>query len=189
MNATDEDKKPIRLTRVNEALKPGGNRYSLRRHLERHLATISAREKALAVGYKPEDTYKYRRAVVAQVLPCVVQGDYEEPSTGPSDGRSSRRLNEGNNWPALRADVERAWHAVGPSFTTLEFASLDAVVLYGWTAVEAGLKYNVTPEAVRHAKDRALDKLCDFLNEPSTGEPVRMPARPRGTAEQQNPWS
>ncbi len=176
--------------RVNEAFEAevGSARWSLSKDLGRHLRSIGAREKAHALGYRPEDDYAYRRAVLEMFLPIVAAGSYEEPARGESDGRSNPRPSEGNNWLAMRTDVACAWDNASLILTPRELEALSLNVIDGYSYGEVATVMDTTTKSVEMSVQRAFEKLCDELNTPIPRYDSKLPRRPRGSADQQNPW-
>lgn len=179
-----------RVERVNEAFaaEAGSGRWSLSKDLGRHLRSIGAREKAHALGYRPEDDYAYRRAVLEMFLPIVAAGSYEEPARGESDGRSNPRPSEGNNWLAMRTDVACAWDKRSLILTPRELEALSLNVIDGYSYAEVATVMDTTEISAQRSVQRAFEKLCDELNTPIPRYDSKLPRRPRGSADQQNPW-
>ncbi len=176
--------------RVNEAFEAevGSARWSLSKDLGRHLRSIGAREKAHALGYRPEDDYAYRRAVLEMFLPIVAAGSYEEPARGESDGRSNPRPSEGNNWLVMRTDVACAWDNAGLILTPRELEALTLYAIDGYSYGEVATVMDSTEVSAKESVERAYRKLCDELNTPIPRYDSKLPRRPRGNAQQQNPW-
>lgn len=98
---------PARVER--DADKPKTASWRLTRDLGAHLGDICRREKAQALGYKPEDEYRYGKAMVALALPAAIAGTTEPPTFVREEIAKRTDPSEGGNWMALLADMGMAW--------------------------------------------------------------------------------
>lgn len=78
---------------------------------ERALEGVARAEKAAASGYSTDDEYFYEGALIEQLLPAIWDEDFlfDPPQQDDREKRGRQDPAEGNNWPALIADIHRAW--------------------------------------------------------------------------------
>lgn len=135
--------------------------YRFRRDVSMAMETYARREKSTKVGYDPTDEAFYSQALVAVMLPAVVDGVYE-PSPGIVDGSSNRSdPAEGGTWQAARADVAKAWEAA--ALTEGERSTLKAYYVDGYSEAEIGEWFGLTQQTISKRIKAGIRKIVNEL--------------------------
>lgn len=154
---------PARVER--DADKPKTASWRLTRDLGAHLGDICRREKAQALGYKPEDEYRYGKAMVALALPAAIAGTTEPPTFVREEIAKRTDPSEGGNWMALLADMGMAWeHA---DLTEQQRELLTDYYCRELTQSEIADAIGSTQQAVGGRIRAATAKVVDYLGGPA----------------------
>ena len=154
---------PARVER--DADKPKTASWRLTRDLGAHLGDICRREKAQALGYKPEDEYRYGKAMVALALPAAIAGTTEPPTFVREEIAKRTDPSEGGNWMALLADMGMAWeHA---DLTEQQRELLVDYYCEDMTQDEIADMLDVTHQTVSNRLKASTKKLIDYLGGPA----------------------
>lgn len=118
-------------------------------------------EKARSVGYEISDIAYYQRAVIEELLPSVLSGDWSQEITFDINSeRASKAPNEGGNLMAMQADISRAFEGLKENHQN---------ILIQWNMVGKNSKDLATvlgssnEKAARMRVTRAIDALIQNL--------------------------
>jgi RNA polymerase sigma factor (sigma-70 family) len=118
------------------------------------------KEKARAVGYRVEDNYYYDKNMLESLLPAVLTGNREAPELNDLSVINTKKMaSEGNNWPAICSDIEKA-------MSKLNKEQRDMIVLRyasGFELTVIASELSITQDAVRMRINRALKNMLNFL--------------------------
>lgn len=92
------------------------------RRLQGHLEAFGLRETSHHNGFRVEDVYFYNLDVIAGVLPGLWDENYNGLPAEYEEIRAKRDAAEGNNWPALLADVGSAFKRASDETREVLFA-------------------------------------------------------------------
>lgn len=154
---------PARVER--DADRPKLTSWRLIRDLCGHLGEICRREKAADTGSKPEDGYRYGKAMIALALPSVVAGTTEPPAFAREEIAKRADPSEGGNWLALLADVGKAWDHAG--LTEQQRELLVDYYCRDMTQSEIADMIGTTQQAVGARIRAATGRLIDYLGGPA----------------------
>jgi len=143
-----------------------GDRAAIRRGckklattLSREAERVARRERAAALGYRPEDEWFATRGTVKELLPVVIAGGYDGYEVSPKEAvRSPGDPAEGNNRLAMLADVAAAWK-VHPSPLLERLYCFEVDRSRQEIADDAG----ITVATLAKRENQALDMLIRFL--------------------------
>lgn len=122
---------------------------------ERH----ARKERAVILGYRPEDEWFANRGLVTELLPAVIAGGYDGYEVAPKELlRAPSNPAEGNNRLALLADVTAAWE-VHPS------PLLERLYGPGATSTRQQIadEYEITTATLKKRENQALDMIIRYL--------------------------
>lgn len=118
-------------------------------------------EKARSVGYEVSDVAYYQRAVVEELLPSVLLGDWSQEVTFDINSeRAAKAPNEGGNLMAMQADISRAFERLKEHHQN---------ILIQWNTVGknskdlAAVLGSPSEKAARMRVTRAIDALIQNL--------------------------
>jgi len=118
------------------------------------------REKANSVGYRVEDNYYYDKNMLESLLPAVLTGNREAPAINDLSLTNVKKIaSEGNNWPAICSDIEKA-------LSKLTKEQRDMIVLRyasGFELAVIASELSISQDAVRMRINRALKNMLNFL--------------------------
>lgn len=135
--------------------------YRFRRDVSIAMEKFARKEKSIKVGYDPSDEAFYNQALIAVMLPAVVDGVYE-PSPGIVDGSSTRQdPAEGGTWQAARADVAAAWEAAPLSVG--ERSTLRAYYVDGYSEEEIASWFDLTQQTISKRIKSGIRKIVNEL--------------------------
>ena len=116
--------------------------------------------KAKSSGYRVEDNYYYDKNMLESLLPAVLTGDKEAPSINDLSMSNVKKVaSEGNNWPALCSDIEKA-------ISKLAKEQQDIIHLRYANGLELGAiasELSISQDAVRMRVNRALKNMLNYL--------------------------
>lgn len=138
--------------------------YFLNKKLWSHMEKFARGERAQGLGYDPDDEQFYGTGMLNLVLPAVLNGDTDQPVTGPSEGASSTDPAEGGNWQAIVLDVRRAWLAAG-----LTDDEREGMVMYHrdtMSQADIAEHFGRDQSSVSRLLNRAAGKIIDRLGGP-----------------------
>ena len=118
------------------------------------------KEKAKVVGYRVEDNYYYDKQLLESVLPAVLTGVREAPVLNDLSFTNVKKVaSEGNNWPAMCADITKAYNKLNKEQQGMIFLRYASGLEMGAIASEVSL----STDAVRMRVNRALKNMLNFL--------------------------
>jgi RNA polymerase sigma factor (sigma-70 family) len=118
------------------------------------------REKAKVVGYRVEDNYYYDKQLLESVLPAVLTGVREAPVLSDLSFSNVKKVaSEGNNWPAMCADITKAYNKLSKEQQGMIFLRYASGLEMGAIASEV----SSSTDAVRMRVNRALKNMLNFL--------------------------
>jgi len=123
------------------------------------METYARKERAHALGYKPEDEVFYSRGIIYVLLPDAL--GVEAPREDDLEPwRGQKFTLDGKNWTAAVCDVKAAIRN-GP----LTAADRDILWYHaiGYTDEEIGQQHEITADALRQRRNRVVDKLVKHL--------------------------
>lgn len=145
---------------TGEELENKNGREALRRRLKGVMNGYAQQLKAERLGYSVSDLTFYSKALVEELLPQAFDDDTVLPNQSPSDTpRTKGNAAEGNNYLALRVDIQRGYQGLGDDDQEIlwrrfvELGDLDVMAV----------DYGITKRGVEKKIDRALDRLVDSL--------------------------
>ena len=116
--------------------------------------------KAKSSGYRVEDNYYYDKNMLESLLPAVLTGDREAPAMNDLSMSNVKKVaSEGNNWPALCSDIEKA-------ISKLAKEQQDIIHLRYASGLELGAiasELSISQDAVRMRVNRALKNMLNYL--------------------------
>jgi RNA polymerase sigma factor (sigma-70 family) len=118
------------------------------------------KEKAKSVGFRVEDNYYYDKNMLESLIPAVLTGNRETPAMNDLSVSNVKKVaSEGNNWPAICSDIEKA-------ISKLQKEQRDMIVLRYASGLELGAiasELSISQDAVRMRINRALKNMLNFL--------------------------
>ena len=118
------------------------------------------KEKARSVGFRVEDNYYYDKNMLESLIPAVLTGNREAPAMNDLSVSNVKKVaSEGNNWPAICSDIEKA-------ISKLQKEQRDMIVLRYASGLELGAiasELSISQDAVRMRINRALKNMLNFL--------------------------
>ena len=118
------------------------------------------KEKANSVGFRVEDNYYYDKNMLESLIPAVLTGNREAPAMSDLSLINVKKVaSEGNNWPAICSDIEKA-------ISKLNKEQRDIVILRYASGLELGAiasELSISKDAVRMRVNRALKSMLNFL--------------------------
>jgi RNA polymerase sigma factor (sigma-70 family) len=118
------------------------------------------KEKAKSVGFRVEDNYYYDKNMLESLIPAVLTGNREAPVMNDLSVTNVKKVaSEGNNWPAICSDIEKA-------ISKLNKEQRDIVILRYASGLELGAiasELSISQDAVRMRVNRALKSMLNFL--------------------------
>lgn len=118
------------------------------------------KEKARSVGFRVEDNYYYDKNMLESLIPAVLTGNREAPAMNDLSVSNVKKVaSEGNNWPAICSDIERA-------ISKLNKEQRDIVILRyasGFELAVIASELSISQDAVRMRVNRALKNMLNFL--------------------------
>jgi len=118
------------------------------------------KEKAKVVGYRVEDNYYYDKQLLESVLPAVLTGVREAPALNDLSFSNVKKVaSEGNNWPAMCADITKAYNKLSKEQQGMIFLRYASGLEMGAIASEVSLSV----DAVRMRVNRALKNMLNYL--------------------------
>jgi RNA polymerase sigma factor (sigma-70 family) len=118
------------------------------------------KEKANSVGYRVEDNYYYDKNMLESLLPAVLTGNREAPAMNDLSVTNVKKIaSEGNNWPAICSDIEKA-------ISKLSKEQQDMIILRyasGFELAVIASELSISQDAVRMRVNRALKNMLNFL--------------------------
>jgi len=132
----------------------------LRRHCER----VARKEKADAIGYRIEDEYFYRPAMVENLIKVWGSGDIDSAGQvfDPADmgqKRKTKVASEGNDLLAMIADIDAAMKSLDPrTYGILYLRLVDEMKL-----AEIAKEWEITPQRVDQIAHRGIRKVIEYL--------------------------
>ena len=118
------------------------------------------KEKAKSLGFRVEDNYYYDKNMLETLIPAVLTGQREINSSNDLSMINIKKLaSEGNNWPAICSDIEKA-------MSKLNKEQRDMIVLRYESGLELGAiasELSLSQDAVRMRVNRALRNMLNFL--------------------------
>ena len=118
------------------------------------------KEKAKSVGFRVEDNYYYDKNMLESLIPAVLTGNREAPVMNDLSVTNVKKIaSEGNNWPAICSDIEKA-------ISKLNKEQRDIVILRYASGLELGAiasELSISQDAVRMRVNRALKSMLNFL--------------------------
>lgn len=132
----------------------------LRRHCER----VARKEKAHAIGYRIEDEYFYRPAVVENLIKVWGSGDTDLAgqvfdSADMGQKRRTKVASEGNDLLAMIADIEAAMKSLDPR----TYGILYLRLVDGMTLADIAKEWEVSPQRVDQIAQRGIRKVIEYL--------------------------
>lgn len=128
--------------------------------LSREAERTARKERAVMLGYKPEDEWFANKGVLQELLPVVISGGYDGYEVTPKElvqgGRSDPA--EGNGRLALLSDVKAAWEA-HPSPLLERIYGSDTPV----SRQELADEYGISTVTLSKRENHALDMMIRFL--------------------------
>jgi hypothetical protein len=135
----------------------------LTKSLYRAAEKFAREQKALALGYKPEDEFFYNTELIRMLLPMVWNPELIFQEVQPDDLggkiRRSKAANEGNNLPAMVADVAQALHRI--DLDDYKLLLLHFALQYEYKELAEELDINVGAAKMR--VQRAIERLVETL--------------------------
>lgn len=132
--------------------------------LRRHCDRVARKEKAIALGYQPEDEYFYRPAVIENLIKVWGSGDFDLASQvfDPADmgqKRKTKVASEGNDLLAMMADIDAAMKSLDPrTYGVLYLRLVDEMKL-----ADIAKEWEVSPQRVDQIVHRGVRKIIEFL--------------------------
>lgn len=127
--------------------------------LSREAERVARKERAAALGYRPEDEWFATRGTIKELLPIVIEGGYDGYEVAPKDAvRAPGDPAEGNNRLAMLADVAAAWKA-HPSSVLERLYHFDV----DRSRMEIAEDMGITVVTLAKRENQALDMLIRFL--------------------------
>jgi hypothetical protein len=118
------------------------------------------KEKAATLGYRVEDNYYYDKELLEAILPAVLTGDRNAPSTDNLSFTNTKKVaSEGNNWFAMCADVEKALGKLVKE----QYWIINLCYGLGMDSAAVSVEMDISQDAVRMRKNRALNNLLNIL--------------------------
>ena len=118
------------------------------------------KEKANSVGYRVEDNYYYDKNMLESLIPAVLTGNREAPAMNDLSVSNVKKVaSEGNNWPAICSDIEKA-------ISKLSKEQQDIIILRyasGFELAVIASELSISQDAVRMRVNRALKNMLNFL--------------------------
>ena len=118
------------------------------------------KEKARSAGFRVEDNYYYDKNMLESLIPAVLTGNREAPVMNDLSVTNVKKVaSEGNNWPAICSDIEKA-------ISKLNKEQRDIVILRYASGLELGAiasELSISQDAVRMRVNRALKSMLNFL--------------------------
>lgn len=118
------------------------------------------KEKARIVGFRTEDNYYYDKNMLESLIPAVLTGNRDNSSMSDLSMINAKKLaSEGNNWPAICSDIEKA-------IAKLSKEQRGIVILRYASGLELGAiasELSISQDAVRMRVNRALKSMLNFL--------------------------
>jgi RNA polymerase sigma factor (sigma-70 family) len=118
------------------------------------------KEKARSVGFRVEDNYYYDKNMLESLIPAVLTGNREAPAMNDLSVSNVKKVaSEGNNWPAICSDIEKA-------ISKLNKEQRDIVILRyasGFELAVIASELSISQDAVRMRVNRALKNMLNFL--------------------------
>lgn len=118
------------------------------------------KEKARSVGFRVEDNYYYDKNMLESLIPAVLTGNREAPAMNDLSVSNVKKVaSEGNNWPAICSDIEKA-------ISKLQKEQRDMIILRYASGLELGAiasELSISQDAVRMRINRALKNMLNFL--------------------------
>lgn len=118
------------------------------------------KEKAKSVGFRVEDNYYYDKNMLESLIPAVLTGNREAPAVNDLTPINVKKVaSEGNNWPAICADIEKA-------ISKLQKEQRDIIILRyasGFELAVIASELSISQDAVRMRVNRALKNMLNFL--------------------------
>ena len=116
--------------------------------------------KAKSSGYRVEDNYYYDKNMLESLLPAVLTGDREAPAINDLSMSNVKKVaSEGNNWPALCSDIEKAISKMGKEQRDIIYLRYTSGLELGAIASEL----SISQDAVRMRVNRALKNMLNYL--------------------------
>lgn len=132
--------------------------------LRRHCDRVARKEKAERTGYRPEDEYFYRPAMVENLVKVWGSGEYESAGQvfDPAEmGQKRKRkvASEGNDLLAMMADIDAAMRSLDSrTYGVLYLRLVDEMKL-----VEIAKEWEISPQRVDQIVQRGIRKIIEFL--------------------------
>ena len=118
------------------------------------------KEKAKSVGFRVEDNYYYDKNMLESLIPAVLTGNREAPAMNDLSVSNVKKVaSEGNNWPAICSDIEKA-------ISKLSKEQQDIIILRyasGFELAVIASELSISQDAVRMRVNRALKNMLNFL--------------------------
>jgi RNA polymerase sigma factor (sigma-70 family) len=118
------------------------------------------KEKAKSVGFRVEDNYYYDKNMLESLIPAVLTGNKEAPAMNDLSVSNVKKVaSEGNNWPAICSDIEKA-------ISKLSKEQQDIIILRyasGFELAVIASELSISQDAVRMRVNRALKNMLNFL--------------------------
>jgi len=118
------------------------------------------KEKAKSIGFRVEDNYYYDKNMLESLIPAVLTGNREAPAMNDLSVSNVKKVaSEGNNWPAICSDIEKA-------ISKLNKEQRDIVILRYASGLELGAiasELSISQDAVRMRVNRALKTMLNYL--------------------------
>lgn len=118
------------------------------------------KEKARSAGFRVEDNYYYDKNMLESLIPAVLTGNKEAPMMNDLSVSNVKKVaSEGNNWPAICSDIEKA-------ISKLHKEQRDIIFLRYASGYELGAiasELSISQDAVRMRVNRALKNMLNFL--------------------------
>lgn len=118
------------------------------------------KEKAKVVGFRVEDNYYYDKNMLETLIPAVLTGNRDTSNMSDLSMINAKKLaSEGNNWPAICSDIEKA-------ISKLSKEQRSIIILRYASGLELGAiasELSITQDAVRMRINRALKSMLNYL--------------------------
>ncbi len=138
-------------------IKKGQKRLAV--SLARHGERFARRERAAILGYRQEDEWFASAAVVKELLPMVLAGGLDGMECAEKEQvRKPPTPAEGNNLPALIADIQAAWKAHPSSLLYSLYGTSEPP-----SRARLAEQYGISEVALTKRESKALGALVDFL--------------------------
>lgn len=118
------------------------------------------KEKARSVGFRVEDNYYYDKNMLESFIPAVLTGNKEAPMMNDLSVSNVKKVaSEGNNWPAICSDIEKAISKLNKEQRDIVFLRYAS----GYDLGAIAFALSISQDAVRMRVNRALRNMLNYL--------------------------